>query len=129
MTSKSSVATGPSAALDVSPLVGTWVNTNSATGGISKIVLTKSGSELLLRVLGACVPEPCDWGEVRANFFADTPGSSEASSFTASYDFDFMSLRLFTYVVKGVLVVITFNVFHDDSGRSNYFGKEFFFRA
>lgn len=129
MSSRSSVATAPPVALDISPLAGTWINTNPATGGITKIVLTKNGSELSLRVLGACAPEPCDWGEVRANVFADAPGSTEATSFTASYDFDFMSVRLLTYVVKGVLVVVSFNVFHDNSGRSNYFGKEFFFRA
>lgn len=129
MSSRSSIATAPSAALDISPLAGAWVNTNPASAGIAKIVLTKNGSELSLRVLGACAPDPCDWGEVTANVFADAPGSREATSFTASYDLDFMSVRLLTYVVKGVLVVVSFNFFHDDSGRSNYFGKEFFFRA
>lgn len=129
MSSRSSVATTPSGALDISPLAGTWVNTNPATAGITKIVLTKSGSGLSLRVLGACAPEPCDWGEVSANAFADTPASTEATSFTASYDLEFMSVRLLTYIVKGVLVVVSFNVFHDNSGRSNYLGKEFFFRA
>jgi hypothetical protein len=125
----SAAAVATRGALDVSMLTGTWANTNPSAPGIVRLVLTESGGNLAVRVFGAGTPEPFDWGEALARPFADGVALTQATSFTALYKLSFMSVWLQTYVVKGVLVVVTFTQFGDDSGRSSYFGKEFFFRV
>ena len=70
-----------------------------------------------------------DWGEAPAELFADLPESTQATSFTSFYDLGFMSVWLLVYVNKGVLVVISLTRFQDGSGRSNYWGREFFFHS
>ncbi len=53
----------------------------------------------------------------------------QAAAFSAVYDFGFEEVRLQANVKLGVLVVASFNRFRDESGRSNYFGREFFYRV
>jgi len=115
--------------LEVSTLLGEWSNTNNSATGIARLVLTETGDQIVVRVFGAGHPQPFDWGEAPAELFADLPGLMQATSFTSFHDLGFMSVWLLTYVVKGVLVVVSFTRFQDGSGRSNYFGKEFFYRS
>src|SRR5215467_7787062 len=115
--------------LDASALLGEWSNTNNSATGIARLVLTETGDQIVVRVFGAGHPQPFDWGEAPAELFADLPGLIQATSFTSFHDLRFMSVWLLTYVVKGVLVVVSFTRFQDGSGRSNYFGKEFFYRS
>jgi hypothetical protein len=116
-------------ALDASALLGEWSNTNNSATGIVRLVLSQTGNEVVVRVFGAGRAEPFDWGEAPAELFADLPGLMQATSFTSFHDLGFMSVWLLTYVVKGVLVVVSFTRFQDGSDRSNYFGKEFFYRS
>jgi hypothetical protein len=46
----------------------------------------------------------------------------------ADFDLGFMSAETYLRVNKGVLVIVLFVTFHDDSGRSNYLNREFFYR-
>lgn len=39
---------------------GTWINTNSNTRGITKVVVSNNGKNV--RVYGKCSPKDCDWG-------------------------------------------------------------------
>ena len=114
--------------IDPSIFAGTWLTTNSATRGIVKMIVEVRGEGLFARTFGACSPEPCDWGWTVASVFTEGPGSSKALAFSAIYDFGFMQTHLQAKVKKGVLVVAGFNRFKDDSGRSNYFSREFFYR-
>src|SRR5262245_41060433 len=118
-------------ALEIDPSIftGTWLTTNSSTRGIVKMIIELRGGQLIARSFGACSPEPCDWGEAIATVFAEGPGSSKPLAFSAVYDFGFMSSHLQAKVKKGVLVVAGFNRFQDNSGRSNYFSREFFYRS
>ncbi len=109
-------------------LPGTWINTNGASRGITRVVLTDRGGELAMRAYGDCDPSPCDWGEVTACFFPKEICFHEAMAFTAFYDFGFMESHLLAHVKLGVLVVAKFDRFKDGSGRSNYFSREFFYR-
>jgi hypothetical protein len=49
--------------------------------------------------------------------------------FFAVYDFDFMRMFLAANMNKGLLIIASYNTFRDGSGRSNYFSREFFYRA
>ncbi len=125
---ESAVAPESDGTVDPTPLLGTWINTNSAADGIVKVILATKTGALRVHAFGACDPNPCDWGEVNGAVFGESISSRDAMSFTAVYDFAFMEVILQAYVVKGVLVIVSFTAFKDDSGRSNYVGKEFFYR-
>jgi hypothetical protein len=114
------------APVDPAPLAGTWFNTDKKTHGIAKLVLTQSAGALRARAFGACDPELCDWGEVPALTFSSGVSSPEGMAFTALFDFGFMETLLAVYLKGGILVLDSFNTFKDDSGRSNYFSREFF---
>jgi len=118
-----------STTLDLTVLLGDWRNTNAA-GSISRIVCEPAGAgRMSVHCYGRCVPEERDWGVVEAPTFAFTFEGREAGAFSARYDFGFEEVRMQANVKAGVLVVATFNSFRDQSGRSNYFDREFFYRT
>ena len=80
-----------------------------------------------MRVFGAGETEPIDWGEFEVKVFADHVDSPEGTKFSMVYEFGFMQVRMHGWVKLGVLVIAVFNLFTDDSGRSNYFDREFFY--
>jgi len=112
--------------VDPTPLAGTWLNTDKATRGIAKMILTNRGGVLLVHAYGACAPSLCDWGEVEGAAFSSSVSSSEGMAFTATYDFGFMETSLAVYLKGGILVLDSFNTFKDGSGRASYFSREFF---
>jgi hypothetical protein len=120
---------GAAGSIDVTPFVGIWVNTNAKSKGISRVVVDRAGDGLTVDVFGACDGSPRDWGEVKVDFvYAKSAGSQEPMAFSARYDFGFMETRLEANLSLGLLVIAGLNKFKDDSGRSNYFSREFFHR-
>ena len=122
------VAQQVNAGVNPSPLVGTWLNTDKATPGIVKLVLLNQEGALIVHAFGSCSPTPCDWGEVEAAVYSSGVSSQEGMAFTASYEFGFMATILAVYLKSGILVLDSFNTFKDDSGRCNYFSREFFYQ-
>jgi hypothetical protein len=123
------IETAAAASLDLSQLLGDWRNTNAA-GGISRIVCEASNDgAATIRCEGRCLPRDRDWGPVIARIFAFEFDSQTAGAFYAVYDFGFEEVRIQANVKAGVLVVVTLNRFRDDSGRGNYFNREFYYRA
>jgi len=114
--------------LDPAPLLGEWASTNEATRGIVKLVIGSRGGGLAVRAYGACTPSPCDWGEAEGQAFSLGVSSGEAAAFKAFYDFGFMETFLAAYLNKRILVVDTYNVFKDQSGRAQYFLRDHFYQ-
>jgi hypothetical protein len=124
----SAIQPAASTSLDLSVLLGDWRNTN-ALGGISRIVCEPAAEgRMTVHCYGRCLPQDRDWGVVDAPVFAFEFEGKEAGAFSAVYDFGFEEVRLQVNVKAGVLVVVTLNRFNDDSGRVNYFNREFFYR-
>ena len=120
---------GP-ADIEAAPLLGEWINTNPATRGIVKAVISRSPGGVFVRILGASSPSPCDWGEARVDaLYSSGVQSVDAMAFTATYDFGFLETRLEANLSLGLLVIANFNTFRDGSGRSNYFSREFFYHS
>lgn len=118
------------AEIDPTPLLGEWVNTNTATRGIEKVIISRTGDGVLIRVLGAWSPSPRDWGEARADVLYSTGvQSSDVMAFSAVYDFGFLETRLEANLSLGLLVIANLNTFMDGSVRSNYFSREFFYHS
>ncbi len=116
-------------ALRLESLPGIWLNTDSGTRGIAKVVTVVNGSELTVRAFGAGNPDLIDWGEVEADYiYANSLSSREAAGFTARYRFDFAEVHLQANWNQGLLVLASFTSFKDGSNRSNYFSRDFFHR-
>ena len=62
----------PRGRLDPTSLLGVWINTHSATGGIVQVLLKTKNGSLTVHAFGACDPSPYDWGEVKAEVFAES---------------------------------------------------------
>jgi len=113
-------------AMNTSDLIGTWINSNPNTSGIARIVISSSGGNLSLRAYAVSPEGPIDWGSVNINAFASTPTSDVAAGFTCLYDLGFAEARLQAMIMKGLLVLAQLQKFKDDSGRVDYFVREYF---
>jgi hypothetical protein len=116
--------------IDPTPLLGEWINTNWSTRGIVKAVIRLEGNDVHVRIIGASPSSTTDWGETRADaLYSSNVQASDAMALSATYDFGFLETRLEANLSLGLLVIANLNTFHDDSGRSNYFSREFFYHS
>jgi len=113
--------------LDPTPLLGWWVNFETASRGVRELHVTRSGKGLLVRITGAGPDTPIDWGEAPAEPFSDGVDLRAAVAFSAHYDFGYLRTLVAAYLNKRLLVVDTYNTFHDGSGRSGYFARDHFY--
>lgn len=109
-------------------LIGQWLNTNPSPSFIRRITLKPGPNGLLIHVVGAGVDLPENWGEWHAQLFAETPSSSEAMAIYAVVQLEGGEVRIQGYVVKGVLVIVSFTRVKEGGDRSSAFCKEFFYR-
>lgn len=113
--------------LHLDRLPGIWLNTNTASRGIVKVVVEARGKDLIVRAFGADDAAPLDWGEVEAeHIYASGLFSDMAAGFSAWYHFEFSDTHLQANWNQGLLVLASFTTFKDGSKRSNYFSREFF---
>lgn len=113
-------------AMNTSDLIGTWINSNPNTNGIARIVISGSDENLSLRAYAVSPQGLIDWGIVHINAFASTPASDVAAGFTCLYDLGFAEARLQAMIMKGLLVLAQLQRFKDESGRVDYFVREYF---
>jgi hypothetical protein len=120
----------PGGAVDPTPLLGDWRNTDHESRGIVRLVVAADGEGggITVQAWGAATPAPLDWGRTRGAVYAEGPGGRSAAAFGAFYDHGFQRVHLQAKVNRGVLVVAMFNEFTDGSGRSSYFTREFYYR-
>ena len=114
------------AELDLSSLIGRWKNTNSATRGISEIVISENGKNLRVQTFGARASGPRDWGERDATTYAYNVAGDIVAGFELTYDFGSQETLVTAIHNRGVLVIHAYHRFKDGSGRSNFISKEFF---
>jgi hypothetical protein len=112
--------------VDLSAFPGTWVNSNSDTNGIARILMTESGGKLSLQTFAIGPEGLIDWGGAEALLFTTGPASRLGAGFAAQYDFDFKQVRLQGMIMKGLLVLAQFHLFKDDSQRADYFAREYY---
>lgn len=113
--------------LDTAPLIGEWKNTNPKSEGITRVEVKAAGDQLTIRCHGAGDAKQHDWGEIPARAFAKDPSSEDAMAFSAFYDHGFMQMHVQANIKQGVLVIAYFTIFRDESARSNYFTREFYY--
>jgi len=116
--------------LSADKLVGRWVNTDPDTRGIAVITIERNGEQFSVSVQGVGADGLIDWPPARATPLAnlEEEAGQRAVSLAAEFDLSFMRAETYLRANKGVLVIVLFVTFHDDSGRSNYLNREFFYR-
>ena len=110
-------------------IAGSWVNSNPHAGGVTRANITDNTpsdaqEDLLLNFYGSCIPTDCDWGPTEMHEVGSSIADQTPEYAVANYDLDFKSTFVTSRFESGDLIVGTYNVFHDDSGRSNYFNEE-----
>jgi len=111
-----------------STLAGAWSNTNPAPKLIRRVVFSKAGDSLALRVSSTGAFGPKEWGTAPAFAFCEPPQFSEATAFTAKLMGEGLTGRIQAYVVKGVLVIISLTRFSHGAETRAVFMKDFFYR-
>jgi hypothetical protein len=111
---------------DLSTLAGVWINSNPETTGVARMVITRSGSRLSLRVYAIGPEGLIDWGSADINVFTSTPSSHVAAGFTCLYDFGFVETCLQAMILKGLIVLAQIHKFKDGGDRVDYFVREYF---
>jgi hypothetical protein len=114
------------AGLDLSSLIGRWKNTNSATRGISEIVISEAGKKMRVHTFGARASGPNDWGERDATTYAYHVAGDIVAGFELTYDFGSQEALVTAIHNRGVLVIHAYHRVKDASGRANFISKEFF---
>ena len=116
--------------LSADRLIGRWVNTDPNTRGITSIVIERNDEYFSVRVWGMGTDGPIEWPRTRATALANLEEEAGQRAVALAADFDLRFMRAETYlrVNKGVLVIVLFVTFQDNSERSNYLNREFFYR-
>ena len=111
-------------------LTGHWLNTDADTQGVAEVFVEQNGDVFSVRLIGVGNDGPIKWPRADARVLAnlDEEGGQRAIALTATFDFGFMQAETCVRVNKGVLVLLLFNAFRDDSRRSNYVTREFYYR-
>jgi hypothetical protein len=116
--------------LNADKLIGRWRNTNTKTRGIAEIVIEEHGGKFTVTASGVGSDGPIPWSPAQVQVLAnlEEEAGQRAVALAVNFDFDFMTAETYLRVNKGVLVIVLFVTFRDDSGRSNYVNREFFHR-
>jgi len=117
-------------ALNAHKLIGRWLNTEPETRGLAEILIQRDKDQFLVSVVSVGDGSPIDWPATPARVLAnlEEEAGQRALALLANFDFGFMRAETHIRTNKGVLVIVVFHTFCDDSGRSNYVNREFFYR-
>jgi hypothetical protein len=121
----------PAATANAEKLLGRWANTNRETRGVAECEIKRDGDQFSIQILGAGENGPIAWPPVRVKALAnlEEEAGQRTIALAARFEFGFMRSEIYIRVNKGVLVIVLYNTFQDDSGRSNYLNREFFYRV
>ena len=112
-------------------LVGHWLNTNRDTRGIAECLVAENDEGITVSITGAGDNEPVRWPKARGTVLAnlEEEAGQRTIALLADFNLGFMTVETHIRVNKGVLVIVLYATFRDDSGRSNYLNREFFYRS
>ena len=107
--------------------VGTWVNKNPNTRSVTHFVVRSTGANTLsVQVFGKCHPTDCNWGTVPLVTYGLNVNDTRDTNATATYPKSFaQSLLTLDWTGKSALMQ-EFTQFTDNSGRQNYYVREYF---
>ena len=112
-------------------LYGRWLNTNRDTRGIAECTIARDGDQVKVNIIGVGDEGPIVWPTVTAHALAnlEEEAGQRTGALMATFEFGFMRAETHIRINRGVLVIVLFATFLDDSGRSNYLNREFFYQG
>lgn len=115
----------------IKKIVGTWVNTNIKTEGITKLIVTKTGKRHSVHLFGKCNPNDCDLGKrlLRSSFWENSGSTHIEAIYKESNTISELDINLvgMLEVSPPSKIMVSFSKkFTDQSGRSNYSSNEIF---
>ncbi len=114
--------------IDFSNLLGSWVNTYTVTKNIISFELIEKENQIVLQAIGAEDGiSPGAWGEVVCTPLAYNPEKDVAVALLANDNLGFMNASLSINKNKGILIIAGSCTFTDNSKRSDFYFREFFF--
>ena len=109
-------------------VLGRWLNTNRDSRGIAECVVAQENDVITVRITGADNEQwPVAQTIVLANL--EEEAGQRTIALLANFNLGYATAETHIRVNKGVLVIVLYVTFRDDSGRSNYLNREFFYRA
>jgi hypothetical protein len=116
-------AVSPAFAGSASTMVGTWVNADSSTGGVTRLVITGTGNTYEVHGFGKCSPTDCDWGKKPMTTYGTNVSDVTHQIGTATYKPGFAETTLTMEQSGGQIIVHSFTRFTDSSNRQNYHSR------
>ena len=109
-------------------VLGRWLNTNRDSQGLAECVVSQDNDGIAVRITGVGEKEP--WPVAKTTVLAnlEEEAGQRTIALLAKFNLGYMTADTHIRVNKGVLVIVLYVTFHDDSGRSNYLNREFFYR-
>ena len=115
--------------IDLTPLLGSWVNTETRSPWLATIHVRADGPRLRIHPIGGSDPSPADWGEREADVVCTTAiDSSEGGGYVATFAMESMETEIQATLNQGLLVVVAFNRVHDSAMAPGRVTREFFHR-
>jgi hypothetical protein len=107
-------------AQDPRPFVGDWINVDTKTSGTARLKISDEKQILKIRGWGNCTPGECDWGAVRLHLFRSQENPRRFDYGFASWDWRFAECHMVLHLDQNVLLVDSYTIFKDKSGRTDY---------
>jgi hypothetical protein len=111
---------------------GNWRNTDSATGGVTRLQINTGASPVRVHAWGKCSPTDCDMGVVDGFAYGPNAGSNLNNSAEAISAIFRTSFSEAIFIIRpargGRLQAEVYNRFTDTSGRTAYVNTYFFTR-
>jgi hypothetical protein len=116
--------------LNADTLTGRWLNTNPGTPGLLELLIKLDGHLFKVGAVAAGDNTRIEWPLTDAKALAnlEEEAGQRAVALALTFDLGFMTVESHIRVNKGILVVVLFHTFLDNSGRANYVNREFFYR-
>jgi hypothetical protein len=113
-------ASEPSADQTSNRFQGVWLNIKGPDKGVPKVVIEQDDAGWTVRAFGACEPTDCDWGATQLHLLGDSVAAQTFPYGFAKWNHGFAEVNATLALEDDQLVVGLYEVFKDDSGRSNY---------
>jgi hypothetical protein len=118
------------ASASLAQFLGKWRNTNPNTRGLTALIITMAGPQVMVHAWGECTPTDCDWGNMPGfaygpNVSANLQATAEAISVVHKESFA-ERLLIIRRAAGNHLRVENYTRFTDNSVRTNYVDVETF---
>ncbi|HEY7425339.1 MAG TPA: hypothetical protein VH682_13995, partial [Gemmataceae bacterium] len=107
---------------------GKWVNVNEKTNGLTRIEISRKDKVWTIQAWGAAGGGEIDQGKTTLSLLGDSVADTTMKYGFASWHHGFKDTQRTLQLKEELLIVEDFNIFKDNSGRSNYRSRSEFKR-